>query len=232
MTPGHIDSPAAAFIAGLVTSLHCLGMCGPIACWLTPARGSGDALTVTVVYQLTRLASYAFLGALAGAAGSVVLSVINTTVLAWLPWLMVAFFLVVAFRLDRHLLPRIPALSRLLLRIQSTLARRSRVTAAAIVGVSTPLLPCGPLYFLIGLAAMTGSALRGVEFMLAFGCGTLPLLWLAQANYGWLRAKISPAAMRRAQTALALAAALLIAWRLRATLGFPGPGADGFFRCH
>jgi sulfite exporter TauE/SafE len=228
----HIDSPAAAFIAGLVTSLHCLGMCGPIACWLTPARGATDALTITVAYQLARLTAYALLGALAGLLGAQILALLNTAILAHLPWLMVAFFLAVALRLDRRLLPRIPVLNRLLLRIQTTLSRRSRLTAAAIAGIATPLLPCGPLYFLIALAAMTGSAPRGTEFMLAFGCGTLPLLWLAQANYSWLRAKISPAAINRAQTLLALVAALLIAWRLRATLGLPGPASTEFFHCH
>lgn len=34
-----VNSPAAAFVAGLVTSLHCAGMCGPLACGLMPVRG-------------------------------------------------------------------------------------------------------------------------------------------------------------------------------------------------
>jgi hypothetical protein len=35
-----VNSPAAAFVAGLVTSLHCAGMCGPLACALMPVRGT------------------------------------------------------------------------------------------------------------------------------------------------------------------------------------------------
>jgi sulfite exporter TauE/SafE len=94
--------------------------------------------------------------------------------------------------------------------------------------VATPLLPCGPLYFLLSLALLSGSALRGAEVLLAFGLGTVPLLWLAQANYRWLRARTGPRLLARAQSALALGVALLLAWRLRGTLGLGGPGAGDF----
>ena len=57
-----VNSPAAAFVAGLVTSLHCAGMCGPLACALMPVRGdAADAQTVSTTYHVTRLASYAAL---------------------------------------------------------------------------------------------------------------------------------------------------------------------------
>jgi uncharacterized protein len=105
------------------------------------------------------------------------------------------------------------------------------VQVAAVMGGLTPLLPCGPLYFLIALSAMTGSALRGAEFMLAFGVGTVPLLWLAQSQFGWIRRHLSPGALARFQTGLAVVAALVISWRLRATLGFEGPSVENFL-CH
>jgi sulfite exporter TauE/SafE len=97
------------------------------------------------------------------------------------------------------------------------------VQAAAAVGLATPLLPCGPLYLLVTLALLSGSALRGLEFMLAFGLGTVPLLWLAQSQFYWVRQKLSPLWLDRTRAALALATALVIGWRLRATLGFAGP---------
>lgn len=60
-----VNSPAAAFVAGLVTSLHCAGMCGPLACTLKPAPGDRrDAATIATVYQLSRLVGYAALGGL------------------------------------------------------------------------------------------------------------------------------------------------------------------------
>ena len=108
---------------------------------------------------------------------------------------------------------------------------RSRVQAAAALGFATPALPCGPLYFLIGLALLSGSVLRGVEFMLAFGLGTVPLLWLAQTQFHWMRETLSPLWLERTRLTFALTTAVVIGWRLRATLGFAGPDPASFV-CH
>ena len=230
-----INSASAAFVAGLVTSLHCLGMCGPLACAVVPVRSAtsgqnADAQIVSTVYHVTRLAGYAVLGALFGALGRAPLDWLGSGVVRYLPWLLVGFFLAVAFRWDRHL-PRVPFLGNIYLRVHGWGRVRAPISAAAALCLAAPLLPCGPLYMLAALAMMTGSALRGVEFMLAFGLGTVPLLWLLQTNFHWIRLKLPPGWIARLQTGVALAAAVLIAWRLRATLGLPGPGFDNFV-CH
>ena len=226
-----VNTPAAAFVAGLVTSLHCAGMCGPLACGLMPVRGdAADAQTVSTTYHLTRLTSYSLLGAFAGGIGTLPLSFVSGSFLRFLPWLLVAFFIALAFRLDRYL-PKPAALGRLSLRLSARFRGRSRVQAAAALGLATPLLPCGPLYFLIALAFATGSALRGFEFMFAFGLGTVPLLWLAQSQFHWVRRKLSPLWLDRTRIALALISAAAVSWRLRATLGFPGPDPSHFL-CH
>ena len=103
-----------------------------------------------------------------------------------------------------------------------------RYDVAAIMGAATPLLPCGPLYVLIAMAGFAGSVATGAELMLAFGLGTVPLLWLAQANLGRLRARLSPPAMERVRVGLALVAAAVIMWRLRGDFGFGGPDAANF----
>jgi len=226
-----INSPATAFVAGLVTSLHCAGMCGPLACSLLPVRGDqGDAHTVSTVYHLSRLTGYAALGAVAGGLGAAPLTWLSHSALRWLPWVLVLFFLALALRWDRFL-PKLAAVSRLTLQLRGWLQGRSRTGAAAAMGFATPLLPCGPLYFLLALALMSGSALRGVEFMLAFGLGTVPLLWLVQTQFHWVRQKLSPRWLNRARVALALVTALAIGWRLRGTLGFAGPDPASLL-CH
>jgi sulfite exporter TauE/SafE len=218
-----VHSPAAAFVAGLVTSLHCAGMCGPLACSLMPVKGDrSDAQTVSTVYHGARLTSYALLGALAGGLGRAPLTWVSQSALRWLPWVMVLFFVALALRWDRHL-PKLAALGRVTFRLQGWLRGRSRTEAAAALGFATPLLPCGPLYFLVALALLSGSALHGVEVMLAFGLGTVPLLWLAQTQFHWVRQKLSPLWLDRARLTLALTTAAVIGWRLRGTLGFAGP---------
>jgi uncharacterized protein len=104
----------------------------------------------------------------------------------------------------------------------------SRVRAAGLLGIATPLLPCGPLYFLLSLALLSGSALRGAETLLAFGLGTVPLLWFAQANYHLIRVRLGPVWLARIQTAMALIIAAVLVWRLRGTLGLGGPGVNDF----
>ena len=218
-----VNSPAAAFVAGLVTSLHCAGMCGPLACSLMPVKGDrSDAQTVSSVYHVARLTSYALLGGLAGGLGRAPLTWVSQSALRWLPWVMVLFFVALALRWDRHL-PKLAALGRVTFRLQGWLRGRSRTEAAAVLGFATPLLPCGPLYFLVALALLSGSALHGVEVMLAFGLGTVPLLWLAQTQFHWVRQKLSPLWLDRARLTLALTTAAVIGWRLRGTLGFAGP---------
>lgn len=221
-----INSPAAAFIAGLITSLHCAGMCGPLACTLMPVKGDGsDAQLVSSTYHITRLASYTILGALAGGIGGAPLRWLHSDFLRWLPWVFVLFFLGMAFRWDRYV-PKPLFLARLTMKLSQWIRTRSRVEAAATMGFATPLLPCGPLYFLVGLALLSGSALRGMEFMLAFGLGTVPLLWLAQSQFHWVRQKLSPLWLNRMRCGLALITALIIGWRLRGTLGFDGPDVN------
>jgi sulfite exporter TauE/SafE len=140
---------------------------------------------------------------------------------------MVFFFVGLALRWERHI-PKLFALTRLTWKLQASLRGRSRVDAAAALGFATPLLPCGPLYFVTSLALLSGSALRGVEFMLAFGLGTVPLLWLAQSQFQWVRQKLSPLWLNRVRVSVALSAALVVGWRLRGTLGFAGPDPSSF----
>jgi sulfite exporter TauE/SafE len=227
-----INTPAAALVAGLVTSLHCAGMCGPLACALMPVRGDrSDPQTVSTVYHVTRLVSYVGLGAIAGGLGRLPLEwFTDSALMRGLPWVLVLFFVAMALRLDRYL-PKPLVLSRLVFRLNTWTRGRSRVHAAAAIGLATPLLPCGPLYFLFGLALLSGSALRGAEFMLAFGFGTVPLLWLAQSQFHWVRQKLSPLWLNRTRVVLSLTTAVVLGWRLRGTLGFAGVDPSSFV-CH
>jgi sulfite exporter TauE/SafE len=164
---------------------------------------------------------------LAGGMGRAPLTWVSQSALRWLPWVLVLFFVALALRWDRYL-PKIAALGRFTWKLQLRLRGRSRVEAAAALGLATPLLPCGPLYFIVSLALLSGSPVRGIEVMLAFGLGTVPLLWLAQSQFHWVRQKLSPLWLGRLRGTLALTTAVIIGWRLRATLGFPGPDPSSF----
>ena len=130
--------------------------------------------------------------------------------------------------LDRFL-PKPEFLKGAVRGIQQRAFRFGANVRAAMLGLATPLLPCGPLYLMFALAMANGSAARGAEFAVAFGLGTLPLLWLAQTQLHWLGGRMQPATLRTVQRSLALAAAVIMAWRLRGTLGL---GEAGATCCH
>lgn len=220
-------SPEAAFLAGAIASLHCAGMCGPLACAILPAKPEEEASAASA-YHAARLASYATLGAIAGGLGRLPLSWLPLWMLRGIPLVAVAFFLGLALGWDRRWAkPLAPA------RAAAGLARRLRpgssMGAAAAIGLATPLLPCGPLYFVFGLALLAGSVARGAEITLAFGAGTLPLLWIAQSRLALLQRRLPPVWMGRLRMGLALTAAGIAAWR--AHLAFIGAGQSSSWIC-
>lgn len=212
-----ITGPWPAFLAGLVTSLHCAGMCGPLACYLTPGPGSKASFsTVTSLYQTGRLISYTLIGALAGGLGMVALGwveIYQHSLSRFLPWVLVLFFLLVALRVDKYF-PKPAFLTPWLGKLQRKAQALPRPAAGLATGILTPLLPCGPLYAVFGLALMTQSPARGAEFLLLFGLGTLPLLWTVQAAFSRWQSAISPVAISRIQRGVALAVAIILAMRL------------------
>lgn len=226
-----IDTSAAAFVAGLVTSVHCVGMCGPLSCsWaISPKGGTADFMQATALYHGGRLVAYGLVGALAGTLGFLPLKMFQHGPGIVLPWLLVVAFALVGMGLDKWL-PKPRFLSTGLRRVQEAAFRMKGSARAALLGLATPLLPCGPLYLMLALAAANGSAVKGAQFAIAFGLGTLPLLWLAQTQLHWLGGRLQPATMRKVQRTLALAAALVLAYRLRGTLDFNSEAAASC--CH
>ncbi len=215
-----IDTTASAFVAGLVTSVHCAGMCGPLACaWLVGgANRPSHPLRDTSLYHGSRLAAYGLVGFIAGSVGTLPLRWFHQGAGIVLPWLLVLAFLAVALGLDRWL-PKPAFLSRPVSALRLRLLKFGDARCARrLIGFATPLLPCGPLYLMFGLAMAGGSGTRGAQFTVAFGLGTLPLLGLMQTSARWLNLRLSPDTMRHAQRGLALSAALVMAWRLRGTL--------------
>ena len=222
-----IHTTLGALVVGLVTSVHCVGMCGPIACGLSamPATESERMLAATS-YHGARLTSYAIVGAICGSIGKQPLQWIFNSPAVILPWIMVLVFLVFAFGLEKRL-PRPVALLKYASRLRFKTARLTPIRSGLALGFLTPLLPCGPLYLLFGAALLSGSGWRGAEFALAFGLGTVPLLWLAQTQLHRMKRKVSPLVMVKVQRGLALTAALVMMWRLQDTLpGFRNDPAE------
>ncbi|MDX2081237.1 MAG: sulfite exporter TauE/SafE family protein [Terrimicrobiaceae bacterium] len=203
-----LTGPLAALAAGIVTSLHCTGMCGPLACaaCTSPCQKSSNA--PVALYHLGRLASYASAGTVAGLLGSKVLAPFLTGATRGMAWIFALFFLAVVLGLDKFI--RLPLPPGVLSRALSQGGPKAR---AAALGLLTPLLPCAPLYLVIAAAAIAGSPLDGAILLAAFGLGTIPLLFVVQNRFVWLQTRFSPRAMDLTRRALALASVVLLVTR-------------------
>lgn len=144
----------------------------------------------------------------------------------FLPWALVIFFLAVALRIDQRL-PQPAILRKLLFSAKQRSQGMPRLVAGGWMGTLTPLLPCAPLYAVFALALMTQSPVRGAQFLLAFGMGTVPLLLLTQTSLHRLQGRLRPHHIQVAQRVLALLVAAILGYRLFVF----ETGADGFF-CH
>lgn len=208
-----ITGPAAALLAGLITSLHCVGMCGPLAC-AACARGGGEkggSFGATAVYHGTRVVSYALVGVAAGLVGRRLADALSGGATRWMTWLFVIFFLAVAVGLDKWV--RIPMPKGAMAWMASASSKCGAWGRAAVLGFFTPLLPCAPLYLVLMAAALSGSAVAGGAIMAAFGIGTVPLLFVLQTQFFRLGALWSPRTMEYLRRGLALASVVLLLMR-------------------
>lgn len=164
-----------AFILGLVGSLHCAGMCGPLALALPTAGRTGLSLVAgRAAYTLGRIGTYCALGVVFGLAGrTLALAGIQRYVSISLGLLLVAGLFT-----SRKLALAAPVISLLqrLKRGMSNLLHRRSLSALAMLGLLNGLLPCGLVYVACAGAIATGGVLSAVNYMAAFGIGTAPLM--------------------------------------------------------
>ncbi len=164
-----------AFIIGLLGSVHCAAMCGPLALALPPnGRSAGGFLLGRAGYNLGRIVTYTLLGLLFGAVGRV-LWLAGTQ--RWASILLGAAVLLGLFTSRRIAIWQ--PLSVIVERAKSGMARLLRqrsLASLAGLGMLNGLLPCNLVYVAAAGAAATGSILAGAQYMAAFGAGTVPML--------------------------------------------------------
>lgn len=172
------------FVIGLLTSIHCVAMCGginlsqciPHTTGETSAGGKLANLKPSFLYNLGRVISYTIIGGLVGALGQVVsfsgpakgivqlaagvfMVIMGLNMLNIFPWL-------------RKLTPRIPKIFA-----RKIGNEKARNNSPLYVGLLNGLMPCGPLQAMQLYALSTGDPLKGALSMLLFSLGTVPLMF-------------------------------------------------------
>jgi sulfite exporter TauE/SafE len=237
LAPPWLAAGSAALVLGATGSLHCLVMCGPLACAALPTRGAGGArrqgrARAALAYQGARVLAYAAVGALLGGLGRGVAGALALTTQPLLPWVMAAALVASALGLGKRL-PALPFLAPLTGRLMAASAKFSEPARAAAIGALTPLLPCGLLYGAFAAALAAGGPGAGAGVLGAFALGSLPALALAQVHAG-LFTRRWPAAEAVVRRGVPLLAAALLVYRalLPSLLPEGAGGAGGAPACH
>jgi sulfite exporter TauE/SafE len=195
-----------SFVFGAANSVHCACMCGPLT--LACQGGARGACS----YHLGRAASYGAVGVVLGGLGSALGTSELGTPTAWVAFVLAAGLCVLALSGERFAVA-LPGIGPLLHKAMSSTRALSPSTRAGLLGVCTPLLPCGLLWAACAGAAVAGSATAGGAVMIGFAAGSLPLLLLAQTQAGRLARRFGPRTLQHVQrTAMLLAAGMLV-WR-------------------
>ncbi|PHN03852.1 sulfite exporter TauE/SafE family protein [Flavilitoribacter nigricans] len=205
----------AAFSMGLLGSLHCAGMCAPIALSLPyPEDTRWGRLKSILLYNLGRLITYSLIGLIFGLLGK------GLFLAGWQRVVSIGmgiFLLLVSFSLinpERTLLSN-SFLSGAYLRLRQQLGKRLQQhgnRSIFWVGLLNGILPCGLVYLAIIGALTAEHVWQGMFYMASFGLGTFPLMIAVVWSGLWLKPGIR-SVFTRFYPIVLFALAILLIWR-------------------
>ncbi len=235
----------AAFVAGIISTVHCFGMCSGIVGALTLSLPNtirerhNTALPYLLAYNFGRIASYTVLGAAIGFLSHALVDTLNpyygsqifhvlaiTTILAvalyvggWFPKL------AYVERLGRPAWRYLEPIGRKLLPVRS-------LSQAFLFGSIWGWLPCGLVYTMLLWTVTAGSPLAGAGIMLGFGLGTLPAVILAGLYVRHVVAYAKKPWVRQTAAVMLISMALIDGYKFSNTPTFDGVSAGEMTHDH
>jgi len=174
-----IDLYIAALMTGLVGSLHCIGMCGPIAVALPLGNKSWfHKFFGSIIYNTGRVATYALLGVIFGLLGQ------GIEMAGLQQWASIGLGIVLILSvLFPVLFKGRVNIDRFFFGFAGKLIGRFRklfsissYPSLLVIGLLNGLLPCGLVYVAIAGAINTNDIVSGAIYMIIFGVGTIPIM--------------------------------------------------------
>ena len=167
----------AGMSMGIISSLHCIGMCGPLVMALPLSQQAGwRRLLGVLAYNAGRLTTYGLLGLVFGLAGRKLqvagwqqsLSItMGAVIILW--WAIAAAGKQTSFPFARPI-------QQAITKLNLYMWKHAGKAGFYLLGMANGLLPCGMVYLAIAAAISTGDARLSSLFMIAFGAGTLPAM--------------------------------------------------------
>ena len=170
---------STAFVMGAVGSLHCIGMCGPLALSLPIGHRTGSGRVLGgVLYNLGRVTTYATLGLILGLAGQTLFSSSWQSILSITLGAVIFIYLLIPTRYKASSV-FVSATNKPFVKLRTALGRlfhSPKYTSLFSIGVLNGLLPCGMIYLALSSSLLAGTAAKGSLFMAFFGLGTFPAM--------------------------------------------------------
>lgn len=172
----------SAFILGVLGSLHCVGMCGPIA-FMLPVDRSNSLKKVSQIsmYHLGRLLAYSSIGLVFGMIGkSLYLFGMQQNLSIIIGIVMIVLVIIPHKTISKYNLSK--PLYRLISKVKSALGsalKKKTSDTFLTIGFLNGFLPCGLVYMAVFGAIASGNLVKGSLYMLLFGIGTIPLMTTA-----------------------------------------------------
>lgn len=231
---------ATAFILGLLGSLHCVGMCGPIAFMLPVDRtNSAKKVSQIAIYHFGRLLAYSIIGLFFGIVGkSLYIFGLQQQLSIIIGVVMIVLVLIPYKTLGKYNLSR--PLNRVISKVKSALGQALKKKTAdtfLTIGFLNGFLPCGLVYMAVFGAVATGSLLNGSVYMLLFGLGTIPLMTTAIYLGKFLNATVKQRIQKAIPVFVVIIGALFILRGLGLGIPYLSPApiieiASGSLECH
>ncbi len=165
---------------GLLTGFHCIGMCGPIALVLPLNNKSwGTRILSSLIYNFGRTITYGLMGAVFGIIGA------GFSLAGFQRWISIAMGV---FMIASVLFPKVNQMlykgtgdSKIMNSIKKKLSKyfqQASYKSLLITGLLNGLLPCGMVYMALAGAIAVGSFTGSILFMVLFGLGTIPMMFM------------------------------------------------------
>ncbi len=184
---------------------HCIGMCGPIVVSFSLNLKEKSIYVPQLLYHLGRITTYAILGGVVAAAGSLTMITANIDTIQKIVMIFTGALIMI---LGLAMAGWVPlgklfgdhsSLGGLISKGFGKLINKQSTLVYLPLGLLLGLLPCGPVYTALLGAARAGmdagsthqGVLTGMGLMAAFGVGTVPALFLVAklADMGWLKSR-------------------------------------------
>lgn len=168
-----------AFLFGLISSFHCIGMCGPIAMMLPVSRDNqAKKVTQIITYHIGRLAAYAIIGLVFGLIGKgLYLAGIQQKLSIFIGVAMIAVILIPERLFAQYNFSK--PVFNLITKVKTALGKQFKnksYKSLFIIGILNGFLPCGMVYVALFGAIGMQSVNFGILYMILFGLGTVPMM--------------------------------------------------------